>query len=250
MQADYVDAGGARLRLHRWGRPEAPAVLYWHGGGGGSEEWPEIAPALADAGYSVYAPEAPGYGDSPPLAPDEYRASNVAEVAIALIDELGIAPVIWIGFSWGASIGVHVAARHSDRLRALVLLDGGYLLPEDDPAYDPSLDFAGRMEAWRVELEEQDDESEAPIEIVAAAMAGSNHEPGVRLLPQLGPTIPVLLIAASEPEWDGIRARAIERFRATLPSAHVVRVDAGHGVLDEAGEQVRPIVLDWLARLA
>jgi alpha-beta hydrolase superfamily lysophospholipase len=65
MEADFVDADGTRLFMRRWGEDGRAAVFYWHGGGGGSGEWPHVAPALAAAGYSVYAPDAPGYGRSP-----------------------------------------------------------------------------------------------------------------------------------------------------------------------------------------
>jgi pimeloyl-ACP methyl ester carboxylesterase len=251
VQADYVEAAGTRLFVRCWGEKSSPSVLYWHGGGGGSDEWPRIAPPLEEAGYAVYAPEAPGYGRSPPLQPEEYLASNVAELAVALVDRLEISPVVWVGFSWGASIGVHVAARHPDRVRALTLLDGGYLAPEDDPADDPSLDFAGRMQAWRTELEQQEDQDEAPIEVVAAAMAGSNMEPAVPLLGRLAQTgIPILLVAASEPpEHYEVRRRAHARFGAALPSAELVSVKAGHGVLQEAGDDVRRALLDWLRRV-
>jgi pimeloyl-ACP methyl ester carboxylesterase len=252
VQADFVDVDGTRLFVRRWGAPGAPAVLYWHGGGGGSTEWPRIAPALEAAGYSVYAPEAPGYGESPAVEPERYLASSIAEMGAALIDALGIGPVILIGFSWGASIGLRVAALNPGRVRALVLLDGGYLAPEDDPSYDPSLDFAGRIETWRVELERQDEEDDAPIEVVAAAMAGSNMEPALPLLPRLAASsIPVLLVAATEPaEWNEVRARRIEELREALPDVQVDRVQAGHGVLDDAGDDVRRIVLDWLDRKA
>jgi pimeloyl-ACP methyl ester carboxylesterase len=252
VQADFVDVDGTRLFVRRWGAPSAPAVLYWHGGGGGSTEWPRIAPALEAAGYSVYAPEAPGYGESPAVEPERYLASSIAEMGAALIDALGIGPVILIGFSWGASIGLRVAALNPGRVRALVLLDGGYLAPEDDPSYDPSLDFAGRIETWRVELERQDEEDDAPIEVVAAAMAGSNMEPALPLLPRLAASsIPVLLVAATEPaEWNEVRARRIEELREALPDVQVDRVQAGHGVLDDAGNDVRRIVLDWLDRKA
>jgi pimeloyl-ACP methyl ester carboxylesterase len=237
------------VHVRRWGPSGAPPILYWHGGGGGSAEWPRIAPALVEAGYAVYAPEAPGYGPSPPLAADEYLASNVAAIAIDLLDELGIAPAIWIGFSWGASIGIHAVARAPDRFRALILLDGGYLIPEDDPGHDPSLDFPSRIESWKAQLEQQEEEDDAPIEVVAAAMAGSNVEPALPLLQRLA-GIPVLLLAATEPqEWNEIRARRIEHFRSVLPLADVVRVQAGHGLLQDAGDEVRRAVVAWLAHL-
>ena len=249
MHADFVDAGGTRLFVRRWGDEGRPAMFYWHGGGGGSSEWPHFAPALEAAGYAVYAPDAPGYGESPPVEFERYKTSAVADLAVALVDELAITPVVWAGYSWGGNVGIHAVARAPNRFRGLALLDGGYLLPEDDPDDDPSLDFDGRMKAWRTELEQQDDVDEAPIDIVAAAMAGSNVEPGVPLLPQVEATgIPVLLVASTEPpEYDDLRARAHERFRAALPDAEIVPVPASHGIFTEAGEEVRRALLDWLA---
>ena len=245
-----MDVDGTRLYVHRWPGTNGKTVLYWHGAGGGSTEYPEIAPALAERAYSVYAPDASGYGKSPPLAPEEYRASNVAAIAIALVDALGISPTIWVGFSWGASIGIHVAAMSPEHVEALVLLDGGYFKPEDDPDYDPSLNLEARTAALEAELDPADS-WDAPVEIMAAAVKGSNEEPAPLLLGPLEATgIPVLLIAATEPpEHAAVRQRALARFRTALPSAKVVRVSAGHGILSAAGDDVRRIVLDWLARI-
>jgi pimeloyl-ACP methyl ester carboxylesterase len=252
VQADYVDVDGARIHVHRWGDGGRANIVYWHGGGGGRAELPLIAPALEKAGYSVFAPDAPGYGESPPLEDAGYRASNVARLATALIDTLGIAPTVWIGYSWGASIGIHSAARAPDRFKALVLLDGGYFVPEDDPDYDPSLDLAGHVEAWRAEIDEQDGEWDAPAQVMAAAMAGSNEEPALSMLPAVEVTgLPVLLLHSTLPaEYDDVRAGALARFRKALPSAEVVPVASGHGILTDAGDDVRRIVLAWLSRCA
>jgi pimeloyl-ACP methyl ester carboxylesterase len=250
VQADYVDAGGARLLVRWWASDAGPNVLYWHGGGGGSEELPQIAPALEAAGYSLYAPDAPGYGGSPRLAPQDYRASNIADIATALIDRLAIAPVIWIGFSWGASIGVHAVTRAPDRVKALVLLDGGYLVPEDDPDYDPTLDLDRRIAELQAEID-RGEQWDAPAEILAAAMQGNHDEPTEPHWPKVREAgLPILLVTSTEPpEWEEIRKRGIDRFRAALPTAEVASVSSGHGVLNEAGDDVRRIVLDWLARL-
>jgi pimeloyl-ACP methyl ester carboxylesterase len=105
------------------------------------------------------------------------------------------------------------------------------------------------MEFWRKELEQQDDVAEPPIEIVAAAMAGSNVEPGVPLLAQIQATgKPVLLVAATEPpEYEDLRVRAHGRFQAAVPNAEIVSVPASHGIFTEAGEDVRRALLGWLA---
>src|SRR5215216_697912 len=128
VQAGFVDAGGTRLFVRRWGDEGRPAVLYWHGGGGGSNEWPHLASALEAAGYTLYAPDAPGYGESPSVEFHRYRTSVVADLAVALVDELGIAPVVWAGYSWGGNVGIHAVARAPNRFRGLALLDGGYFL--------------------------------------------------------------------------------------------------------------------------
>jgi pimeloyl-ACP methyl ester carboxylesterase len=144
VQADYVEVEGARILVHRWGDGDGHPVLFWHGGGGASGEIPRLAPFLAEAGHSVYAPDAPGYGGSPALRASAYRPSALAELAARLIENLGIAPAVWIGSSWGASIGMHTAARFPTRIRALALLDGEYMDASDDPDYDPFLDLDAR----------------------------------------------------------------------------------------------------------
>jgi pimeloyl-ACP methyl ester carboxylesterase len=82
-------------------------------------------------------------------------------------------------------------------------------------------------------------------------MQGSDDEPAyTRWAALRTAALPVLLITSSKPlEWEEIRARVVDRFRAVLPDAEVFSVDGSHGVLQEAGEEVRRIVLDWLARL-
>jgi pimeloyl-ACP methyl ester carboxylesterase len=158
--------------------------------------------------------------------------------------------VIWVGFSWGASIGIHAAVRHRDRFKALVLLDGGYFVPEDDPDYDPSLDMDARIAALAAELDPAES-WDAPVEVMAAAVKGSNDDPAPVVLPALEAAgLPVLLVAATQsPKHATARARALARFRAALPSAEIVSVAAGHGVLQEAGDDVRRILLRWLEGL-
>jgi pimeloyl-ACP methyl ester carboxylesterase len=250
VQADFVEAGGMRVYVRHWGKEDAPAVFYWHGGGGGSNEWPHFAPALEAAGYTVYAPDAPGYGHSPGLELERYSNSLMADLARALIDELGIAPVVFAGYSWGGNVAIHAVARAPERIKALALLDGGYLVPEDDPDYDPEATLEARTEALREELDPEDS-WDASVEIMAAAMKGSNDEPGVPLLPRVEAAgMPVLLVAATlPPEYDELRARAHARFRAAAPSAEIVSVPAGHGIFTEAGEEVRRALLSWLKKI-
>ncbi|HEY3070347.1 MAG TPA: alpha/beta fold hydrolase [Gaiellaceae bacterium] len=252
VRADYVNAEGARILVHRWGDGSGQRVLFWHGGGGGSGELPELAPFLAEAGYSVYAPDAPGYGGSPALDASRYRPSLLAELAAALIDGLGIAPVTWIGSSWGANVGIHTAALFPTRIRALALLDGGYMDVSDDPDYDPALGLDARTAELRTRVE-QGESWDASPEVIALAMQAADREPCSALLPALSSTgVPVLLVRATQPpEYESIRARGVERFQANLPKAEVIALPgSGHHLLGEAPAEVERILLEWLPRNA
>ena len=237
------------MRVRRWGEDDGKPLFYWHGGGGGSEETPVLAPPLVDAGYSLYAPDAPGYGDSEPLEPDGYALPNLAELGVELIDALGLAPAVWIGFSWGASVGMHVAALFPSAVRALALLDGGYLVAEDDPDYDPGYDDE------LTDLRRRADEGEtwdAPVEIVGEAVVASRLAPCPPLFPAVAGTgIPVLLAHATEPrELHALRRAAIDRFRAGLPNAQIVPIPtATHGVLQDNGPEAIRVLLAWLDEL-
>jgi pimeloyl-ACP methyl ester carboxylesterase len=251
VEADYLDAGGVPIFVRRWHGESGRPILFWHGGGGASSEVPELAPALAAAGYSVFAPDAPGYGRSPPLQAGGYGPSAQAELAVAVMDALAIAPVVWIGSSWGATIGIHAAARSAAYLDALALLDGGYIDARDDPDFDPSSDLAARTAELRARME-AGESWDAPPEVVAAVMQAADDEPAWIELPALHTSgIRVLLLRAIQPpEYEAVRTRALARFRAALPGAEVVDLAAGHALLADAGPQVRQILMDWLDGLA
>jgi pimeloyl-ACP methyl ester carboxylesterase len=63
-----------------------------------------------------------GHGDTPATA-GGYDMDTLTGDAVALIQELGVAPVHWVGLSMGGFIGQRIAARHGELLRSLTLLD-------------------------------------------------------------------------------------------------------------------------------
>ena len=251
MEVGDVQVRGTRVRTRRWGGEEGKSLFYWHGGGGGSEETPLLAPPLVAAGYTLYALDAPGYGDSPPLDPEGYAPPELAALAADLLDELGLAPAVWLGYSWGAIIGLHTAARFPSSVRGLGLLDGGYLVAQDDPDYDPNTDYEDELEELRRRAE--DGESwDAPPEVIGASLVASRLAPCTALYPTLAESgIPILLARATEPpELERVRRAALRRFRAGLPHARVVAIsNATHDVLGDNGPRVMRILLTWLDEL-
>ena len=164
---------------------------------------------------------------------------------------MGLAPAIWIGYSWGASIGLHAAALFPGSIRGLALLDGGYLVAEDDPDYSPDTDYDDELAELRRRAA-AGESWDAPHEVIGAAMVASRSAPCVPLYPAVRQSgIPVLLAHATEPrELQGLRRLALERFRAALPDALLVPIpNATHGVLQDNGPEVILVLLAWLDEL-
>jgi pimeloyl-ACP methyl ester carboxylesterase len=246
-----VEVRDTRISVERWGDEGGKPLFYWHGGGGGSEETALLAPPLVAAGYTLYALDAPGYGSSEPLAPDGYAQPSLAGLATDLLSDLGLSPAIWIGYSWGASVGLHTAARFPDSIRGLALLDGGYLVAEDDPDYNADTDYDDELEELRRRAA-AGESWDAPHEVIGAAMVASRSAPCPPLYPLVQASgIPVLLAHATEPrELQALRRVAIERFRAALPDARLAPIpSATHGVLQDNGPEVIRVLLAWLDEL-
>ena len=90
-----------------------PVVLL-HGFTQSSRSWGEIADALS-AGHEVVAIDAPGHGRSASISANLTTGADLmADVAPARSD--------WIGYSMGGRYALHVALRHPDRVRRLVLV--------------------------------------------------------------------------------------------------------------------------------
>jgi pimeloyl-ACP methyl ester carboxylesterase len=251
MEVGDVQVRGTEVRVRRWGDGTGKPLFYWHGGGGGSEETALLGPALAESGYAFFAIDAPGYGESEPLDPADYAMPNLAELAVELLHRLGLVPAVWLGYSWGASVGVHTAGRFPDRIRGLALLDGGYLVAEDDPDYNPDTDYEDELDELRRRAEEGES-WDAPPEVIGAAMVASRSAPCPPLYPALRESrTPVLLTHATEPkELEPVRRRAVERFRAGLPDAEVVAIPgATHGILQDNRPEVMRALFAWLEEL-
>lgn len=93
-------------------------VLLLHGFPTTRKLWKDVAPALAERGYRVRAPDLIGYGDSPDA--DDVGMAQQAEWLAALIEE----PTAVVAHDVGTAAAQILTVRHPDRVRRLVLMDG------------------------------------------------------------------------------------------------------------------------------
>jgi len=86
----------------------------------------ELIPALEQS-WHIYACDYRGHGKSG-RATSGYRLADCALDVTALIERLICRPAVVLGFSWGASVALHVAARLPGLPRAVISLEPGLML--------------------------------------------------------------------------------------------------------------------------
>jgi pimeloyl-ACP methyl ester carboxylesterase len=125
--SNYLACAGRELHYMEWGAQRDETVIAWHGLARTGRDMDDIAAHLAQR-YRVICPDTLGRGLSQwsPAPQAEYCLDFYAEQARALVDQLGLAQVHWLGTSRGGAIGVKAAAGTlRGRIRRLVLNDVG-----------------------------------------------------------------------------------------------------------------------------
>jgi pimeloyl-ACP methyl ester carboxylesterase len=285
MRTRLIGVGDTRLQVRECGDDGGRPLVFWHAlGDHTAAQLLEAAPILArEYGLRVTGVDAPGFGGSPRLTDERYAMPALVEVARGLLDALGLERAVWMGSSWGATVGVHLTATHPERVEALVLLDGGYQAPPDDlptgldelrehwrsqselwsfDSWEGMEEDARRYFArWTPEVAEicrsayrEEDGRIVSImgpDVYAAATWGAMADPPIPALPRLGASgVPVLLIAATEPpEREETRRPLREQFASLVPQGEVRLVRTSHFVLEDAPEEAARAVGEWLLAL-
>jgi pimeloyl-ACP methyl ester carboxylesterase len=124
-----IDVVGGELAAHRLGRrpSDVDPIIAVHGITGNGLAWAPVARALGGRG-GIVAVDLRGRGASRELPPPYGTAAYVADL-IATIDDLGLERALLVGHSLGAYIVARLAVDHPDRVRELILVDGGLPIP-------------------------------------------------------------------------------------------------------------------------
>ncbi len=116
--------GGTRVAYREAGTATAVTHVLLHGIGSASGSWAfQLQAAQANPAVRVLTWDAPGYGDSTPLAPEAPDATDYATRLWAWLDVLNVhSPVTLVGHSLGALMVARAALLHPSRVQQLVLL--------------------------------------------------------------------------------------------------------------------------------
>ncbi len=132
MESRSVTVEGHRIHYEAEGPAGGPVVVLVHGLGSRAEDWRNLAPYFAKAGFRVYMPDLFGYGRSDRPVDFSYSVRDQAGVVVAFMDALGLSQVNLGGWSMGGWIVQIVAARHPERVRRLMLFDSAGIYEKPD----------------------------------------------------------------------------------------------------------------------
>lgn len=130
----YTVVDGYRIHYYTLGPESGHPVVLVHGLGGRAEDWEKLAPYLRKAGYRVYLPDLPGFGQSEKPANFSYSVTDQSKIVVGFLNAVGLKQVVLGGWSMGGWIVQLVAANNPDRISRLMLFDsaGLYMRPEWD----------------------------------------------------------------------------------------------------------------------
>ncbi len=107
---------------------EGPPVILVHGIGASLHDWRYLAPQLAAAGYSVYALDLLGHGESAkPEDAHHYHVEALYAHFATWLEQLNLsAPPAIAGHSLGGLLSLLYALRHPEKVNGLVLINPFY----------------------------------------------------------------------------------------------------------------------------
>ncbi|TKJ27421.1 haloalkane dehalogenase [Blastococcus sp. CCUG 61487] len=277
VEVDDGDGGRLRVAYLDEGPADGETVLLLHGEPSWSFLYRHMIPVLVDAGLRVVVPDLVGFGrsDKPAQRSDHSYARHVGWMRQALLHELDLRDVTFVGQDWGALIGLRLVAEHPERFARVVIANGG--LPTGDrPVTDAFL-------AWRRFSQESPDfqigrvvsngsATQLPPEVVAAYDApfpDDSYTAGPRVMPALVPAEPDdPAVAANRAAWEVLAGwekpfltafsdgdpitRGGERvFQKLVPGAqrmpHTTLAGGGHFLQEDVGPELARVVADLVA---
>ncbi len=120
-----VDVDGLKIFYREAGADTSPALLLLHGFPTSSHMFRDLIPSLADD-YHVVAPDLPGFGfsDAPERSQFKYTFDHLANVIDRFTTVAGLTHCAVYVFDYGAPVGLRLAARHPERIVAIISQNG------------------------------------------------------------------------------------------------------------------------------
>lgn len=252
----------------------AKTVLCMHGLSRNGRDFDWLARDLAMRGYRVICPDMPGRGRSGPFAnPAWYNYPQYIADIVALLAQLNIDRVDWVGTSMGGILGMMIAAQDGHPIRRMVVNDIGPFIPADalqriksyvsmNPSYRDwdsyMVAFRQRFSTFGLKTEEEwaymarisaEQEINGKFRLnydpnIAFGLESSGHVGDVDLWPLWAVVnVPLLLLRGADS--DVLSAQTLDRMMVGKTARAVTFAACGHAPALMNTEQIG-VIADWL----
>jgi pimeloyl-ACP methyl ester carboxylesterase len=120
-----ADVDGLNIFYREAGPADAPTVLLLHGFPSAGHMFRDLIPPLADR-FHLVAPDLPGFGQSDMPSRDDFKYTfdNLANVIDRFTEVIGVERFAIYIFDYGAPVGLRIAAKHPERIAAIISQNG------------------------------------------------------------------------------------------------------------------------------
>lgn len=134
---------GHTLAYREAGDPTHPTLVLLHGFPTSSHMFRGLLAELADE-YHLIAPDHLGFGasDAPDAEQFRYGFEALTRLTLGLLDGLGVARFALYVQDYGAPIGFRIAARHPERVTAIITQSGNAYAEGFTPFWEPLVAYA------------------------------------------------------------------------------------------------------------
>jgi len=120
-----ADVDGLKIFYREAGPKDAPTLLLLHGFPSAGHMFRDLIPRLSDR-FHLVAPDLPGFGqsDMPARTKFSYTFDRIAEVIDRFTEVIGLKRFAIYVFDYGAPTGFRIAAKHPERIAAIISQNG------------------------------------------------------------------------------------------------------------------------------
>lgn len=272
---------GKEVSYLQYGDNSKPLLVCFHGlAGSGLYSFGKLIPRLEER-YQLLVLDSPGHGKSTALDREEdYLFSNLALWFKRVLDQLTEMPFFVMGHSWGADLALHFARHYPDQVLGVILLDGGFTFPQNQPemtfdyalsGWNDYMDNRTRFRNWSAAATEYrpyakkwDSDIETSIQTifhrnekdefelrvskftVLSIIHAFFQEPFTSVYPFI--QAPLLLIYPDSPkELEDARALGIAQLQEAIKDVSIRRIEhAGHMLQWDKPDETAVAISTWL----
>ena len=195
-----AEVDGLKIFYREAGPADAPTLLLLHGFPSAGHMFRDLIPLLAER-FHLVAPDLPGFGQSDMPSRDsfKYTFDNLAAAISRFTEVIGQRRFAIYIFDYGAPVGLRIAAKHSERITAIISQNGN--------AYEDGL-----SEGW------------SPIQAYWREPTQANRD-ALRSFLAPETTRFQYTHGVSDPSLVSPDGRSLDDYYLTRPGAHEVQLD-------------------------